>query len=105
MSTWNSLEVGVGTVEIVLRPCKTLHEMRELHEEAVGKLVRAAESVGMLVLGHGTQPVQRASRGIMVKRERYKAMAQTLGEDHWLWFTLTASDQVATAVPRCIADE
>ncbi|HMV68918.1 MAG TPA: glutamate-cysteine ligase family protein, partial [Myxococcota bacterium] len=96
--SWTS-EVGRGTIEAVLGPFDTLHAMRDAHERAVSRLVRAADREGLVVLGYGIQPVTQATPEWMTPKRRYQVLLDTLGET-WLWFTLTASDQCHVAVSR-----
>ena len=56
-------------------------------------MVKAAESLDYRVLGFGIQPFTPKSMDILTPRKRYEAMNKVLG-DPWLWFTVTASDQV-----------
>lgn len=96
--SWTS-EVGRGTIEAVLGPFDTLHQMREAHERAMERLIRAADREGLVVLGYGIQPVTPATPEWMTPKERYQVLLDVLGET-WLWFTLTASDQCHVAVSR-----
>lgn len=50
--------MGGGTVEIVTPPCNDLHELDTVHNEALERLNRAAESMGppLRILGLGMQP-------------------------------------------------
>jgi gamma-glutamylcysteine synthetase len=92
-----ALEVGVGTVEVVTRPCTSLFEIESLMQEAVGRLVRAAGRWGWQVLGYGTQPVTRPSLTLMAPKQRYHSLYRAMGAE-WLWYTVTASDQCHVAV-------
>lgn len=58
-------QVGYGTVEVITGPCDTLHELKEVHERAVSRLVRAAAELDMHVLGFGIQFVA-AVGGVLV---------------------------------------
>jgi gamma-glutamylcysteine synthetase len=93
------LEVGVGTVEIVTRPCQDLFEVQQLTEIAVRRLVRAAATRGWLVLGYGVQPVSPPSLTIMAPKQRYQSLYRAMGAE-WLWYTVTASDQCHLAISR-----
>jgi gamma-glutamylcysteine synthetase len=94
-----ALEVGVGTVEINTRPCHDLWTVKTLTEEAVSRLVRAAARRGWQVLGYGIQPVTRASLRLMSPKQRYQSLYRAMGEE-WLWYTVTASDQVQIDIGR-----
>lgn len=94
-----ALEVGVGTVEINTRPCRDLHEVRRLTEEAVVRLARQAARFGWRVLGYGVQPVTPPSLRIMAPKQRYQSLYRAMGET-WLWYTVTASDQLQVAIAR-----
>jgi gamma-glutamylcysteine synthetase len=98
------LEVGVGTVEVVTRPCTTLFEIERLMVHAVGRLVRAAGRWGWQVLGYGAQPVTPASLPLMAPKQRYYSLYRAMGVE-WLWYTVTASDQAHVAVgqPELVA--
>ena len=94
-----ALEVGLGTVEINTRPCQHLHEVRQFTEAAVGRLVSAAAHFGWRVLGYGVQPVSPPSLRIMAPKQRYLSLYRAMGES-WLWYTVTASDQLQMAITR-----
>ena len=40
--------------------------------------------------------VQAPTNELTIDRQRYNAMSNALGKNHWRWFTVTASDQVQT---------
>lgn len=94
-----SLEVGWGTVEAILSPTADLVELKALHEEATSHLLRAAEAAGVLVLGYGIQPRTPATPALLAPKQRYKALLDVIGPP-WLWFTLTASDQLHVSITR-----
>jgi gamma-glutamylcysteine synthetase len=94
-----ALEVGLGTVEINTRPCQHLHEVRILTEEAVVRLARQAARFGWRVLGYGVQPLTPPSLRIMAPKQRYQSLYRAMGET-WLWYTVTASDQLQVAIRR-----
>ncbi|MCL4861251.1 MAG: hypothetical protein KJZ93_17680 [Caldilineaceae bacterium] len=93
------LEVGVGTVEVVTRPCATLSEAQSIMDQAVSRLVRAAGRWGWQVLGYGIQPVTPARLSIMAPKQRYQSLYRAMGAE-WLWYTVTASDQCHVAIGR-----
>ncbi len=93
------LEVGVGTIEIVTRPCTNLFEIQRLIEPAVMRLVHAASRWGWRVLGYGIQPVTPARLRLMAPKQRYQSLYRAMGAE-WLWYTVTASDQTHVAVAR-----
>ncbi len=94
-----ALEVGLGTVEVTTRPCRTLFEIHELMGEAVARLVSAAARANWRVLGYGIQPVSPPSLRIMSPKQRYLSLYRAMGEP-WLWYTVTASDQLHVAIGR-----
>ena len=93
------LEVGWGTVEIVLGPCSDLFELERQHERAMFRLMTAASKLGMNVLGYGIQPRTAAGDNLMSPRNRYSVMKDAIG-DAWESFTVTASDQLHVDVLR-----
>ena len=52
-----------------------------------------------MVLGYGVQPQTEGSRELMTPKRRYGVLHEVLG-DAWLWFSVTASDQVHVDVSR-----
>ncbi|MBO87284.1 MAG: hypothetical protein CL927_18205 [Deltaproteobacteria bacterium] len=97
-------EVGRGTVEIVVGPHRTLHGTRDAHMRARDRLFDAVDRAGQKLLGYGIQPHTHPSARIMTPKQRYAVIHEALG-DPWLWFTVTASDQVHLAVDRADALE
>ena len=94
-----SLEVGWGTIEIVGGVCQDLHMLKILHEQAFQDLKAAADELGFLVLGYGTQPLTPSSVDLMSPKSRYQILHQVIG-DPWLWFCNTASEQVHVNITR-----
>jgi gamma-glutamylcysteine synthetase len=94
-----ALEVGVGTVEVNTRPCRNLFEIERIMEEAVSHLVTAALDHGWQLLGYGVQPVTPASLPLMSPKQRYQSLYRAMGQE-WLWYTVTASDQVQIDIAR-----
>jgi gamma-glutamylcysteine synthetase len=94
-----ALEVGIGTVEVNTRPCHDLFEIERIMDEAVGRLVMAALDHGWQILGYGIQPVTPASLPIMSPKQRYQSLYRAMGQE-WLWYTVTASDQVQIDIAR-----
>ncbi len=92
-------EVGRGTVEIVVGPKDTLHGIRDVHMKARERLLNAVEKSGQKLLGYGIQPRTPPCAPIMTPKQRYGVLHEVIG-DPWLWFTVTASDQVHLAVDR-----
>ena len=74
-----ALEVGLGTIEISTRPCRTLLEIEMLMRAAVGRLVRAAGRFGWRVLGYGIQPVSPPTIGLMSPKQRYLSLYRAMG--------------------------
>ena len=97
-------EVGRGTVEIVVGPHATLHGTRDAHMRARDRLMDAVEAAGQRILGYGIQPRTPPCGPIMTPKQRYGVLHEVIG-DPWLWFTVTASDQVHLAVDRSDALE
>lgn len=93
------VEVGRATAEVVLPPADDLLQLEAASGEAVGRLVRAAASRGMRVLGYGIQPRTPGSLGLMTPKRRYRALYRAIGRP-WLHFTSTASDQVQVDISR-----
>jgi gamma-glutamyl:cysteine ligase YbdK (ATP-grasp superfamily) len=94
-----ALEVGLGTIEISTRPCRTLVEIETVIQVAVARLVRAASRFGWRVLGYGTQPVSPPTIGLMSPKQRYLSLYRAMGSP-WLWYTVTASDQLQFSIRR-----
>ncbi|MFZ4849826.1 MAG: glutamate-cysteine ligase family protein [Caldilinea sp.] len=94
-----ALEVGLGTIEVNTRPCEDLFEIQQLMAEAVSRLVSAAARAGWRVLGYGIQPVTPPQLRIMSPKQRYLSLFRAMGEP-WLWYTVTAADQLHVAVSR-----
>lgn len=94
-----ALEVGIGTVEVNTRPCADLFEIAHIMDDAVGRLVRAAARFGWRVLAYGIQPVSPPSLKIIAPKQRYMSLYRAMGAT-WLWYTVTASDQVQIALTR-----
>jgi len=94
-----ALEVGVGTVEVNTRPCANLFSIQHIMEDAVGRLVRAAARFGWRVLAYGIQPVSPPSLKIISPKQRYMSLYRAMGAP-WLWYTVTASDQVQIDITR-----
>ncbi|MCK6517542.1 glutamate-cysteine ligase family protein [Myxococcota bacterium] len=92
-------EVGRGTIEVILSPSDDLVDLERKYLVAMERLVRAADAKGLRVLGYGMQPVQAGTVEFMAPKQRYGAILEALGPI-WLWFTLTASDQVHIDVSR-----
>jgi gamma-glutamylcysteine synthetase len=94
-----ALEVGLGTIEVTTRPCQDLFEIQQLMAEAVARLVSAAARAGWRVLGYGIQPVTPPQLRIMSPKQRYLSLFRAMG-DPWLWYTVTAADQLHVSVSR-----
>lgn len=94
-----ALEVGIGTVEVNTRPCNNLFEIEAIMEAAVTRLVVAALDHGWQLLGYGIQPMTPASLSIMSPKQRYQSLYRAMGQE-WLWYTVTASDQVQIDIRR-----
>ncbi len=93
------MEVGLATVEIAVRPCTRLQDLCSLYTRARDRLCRAAQAQGWAILGYGIQPVTPPAPGLMAPKARYQALYRAMGDD-WLWYTVTASDQIQVAISR-----
>ncbi len=94
-----ALEVGLGTVEVTTRPCACLLEIERIMEQAVARLVRAASVHGYQLLGYGIQPVTSPTLRLMSPKQRYQSLYRAMGEA-WLWYAVTASDQLQVDIGR-----
>ncbi|CAN5600227.1 hypothetical protein BH24ACT26_BH24ACT26_06270 [soil metagenome] len=92
-----SVEVGRATIEIAVGPRRTLFELESDMGPALGRVARAANRLGMRVLGHGIQPRTPPGAAMMSPKPRYFALLKALGAP-WLRWTVTASDQVQVDV-------
>ena len=97
-----AIEVGVGTIEINTRPCQSLLEVKAIAEQMVARLVRVAAAYGWVALGYGVQPVTSPALGLMTPKQRYQSLYRAMGNE-WLWYTVTAADQVHVAISRAEA--
>ncbi len=94
-----ALEVGRGTIELNAGPCDTLFGLEELFRAGLARLAQAAGQLGWRVLGYGVQPLTRPTRDLLSPKQRYGALADIMGDD-WIWYTVTASDQLHVDVSR-----
>jgi gamma-glutamylcysteine synthetase len=94
-----ALEVGLGTIELNTRPCRDLFEIERIMQAAVSRLVHAAARFGWRVLGYGVQPASPPTIGLMSPKQRYLSLYRAMGAA-WLWYTVTASDQLQFAISR-----
>ncbi len=94
-----ALEVGRGTIELNVGPCDTLFELEKLFRAGLARLVQAAGLLGWRALGYGVQPLTRPTRALLSPKQRYTALADIMGAD-WVWYTVTASDQLHVDVSR-----
>jgi gamma-glutamylcysteine synthetase len=93
------LEVGLGTVEIVVRPCTDLFTVQTIMDRAVRRLVYTAARYQWQILAYGIQPVSPPSLPLMAPKQRYQSLYRAMGAE-WLWYTVTASDQCHVAIGR-----
>ena len=93
------IEVGLGTVEIVTRPCTDLYTVQTIVERAMNRLVRAAARYGWQILAYGIQPISPPRLPLMTPKQRYQSLYRAMGAE-WLWYTVTASDQCHVAIER-----
>lgn len=94
-----ALEVGLGTIEVNTRPCDNLFCIERIMQDAVRLLVRAASRFGWRLLGYGIQPVTQPSLSILSPKQRYQSLYRAMGQE-WLWYTVTAADQVQIDITR-----
>ncbi len=94
-----SLEVGLGTVEVITGPCANLFELQAAHEAAMRRLLAAAAPLDYRVLGYGIQPLTPPTLDLLSPKQRYLVLNEVM-EEAWLWFTITASDQVQIDICR-----
>ena len=94
-----ALEVGLGTIEVNTRPCDDLFCVERIMQDAVRPLVRAALRYGWRVLAYGIQPVSAPTLHIMSPKQRYQSLYRAMGRE-WLWYTVTAADQVQIDITR-----
>ena len=94
-----ALEVGLGTLEVSTRPCRDLFEIQALMNDAVAHLVSAAARASWRVLGYGVQPLSPPALRIMSPKQRYLSLYRAMA-DPWLWYTVTAADQLHVAISR-----
>ena len=94
-----AMEVGLGTVEINTRPCADLYEVQRLLEQAVTRLVHAISRFSWRLLAYGIQPVSPPTLRLMAPKQRYQSLYRAMGAQ-WLWYTVTASDQIQIGVSR-----
>lgn len=87
------IEVGRGTIEIILPPAEDLFRLQRTFERAIRLLARVARKKNVRVLGYGIQPVTPRSARLMAPKQRYYAMLDAMGPP-WLHFTTGASDQL-----------
>ncbi|CAN5806629.1 hypothetical protein BH10CHL1_BH10CHL1_31480 [soil metagenome] len=93
------LEVGLGTVEVVVRPCTDLLTIQTIMQQAISRLVHAAACYNWQILAYGIQPISPPSLALMAPKQRYQSLYRAMG-DEWLWYTVTASDQCHVAIQR-----
>jgi gamma-glutamylcysteine synthetase len=94
-----ALEVGRGTIEISSRPCPHLYELQDIHRSALCRLVDAAAQLEWRVLGYGMQPLSPLEPTLLSPKQRYQALFKIMGAD-WLWYTVTAAEQLHVDVAR-----
>src|SRR5690606_30544756 len=54
---------------------------------------------GYQVLGYGIQPVTPPTLRLMSPKQRYQSLYRAMG-DEWLWYAVTASDQLQVDIAR-----
>ena len=93
------VEMGRATVEVVLPPKEDLFALEAASRAALARLVRAARTRGMVLLGYGIQPRTPGGPGLMTPKRRYFALSRAVGWP-WMYFTSTASDQIQVDITR-----
>ncbi len=88
-----SAEVGHGTIEVIVGPDPSLRGIQSRVEAALDPLLAVVDALDLRLLGYGIQPLTPATPELMTPKQRYGVLLQTIGQS-WLWFTVTASDQV-----------
>ena len=97
---WSAVaEVGRGTVEVVVGPRPSIHDLAADLDAALRRLIPAARRAGLRLLGYGIQPRTPPHRALMTPKRRYDALLRAIGP-RWLRFAVTASDQVHLDVTR-----
>src|SRR5918999_1624753 len=97
---WECLmEVGRCTVEIVVGPRGSIHDLRRDFERALGVVLPAVRRAGYRLLGFGIQPRTPPRTALLAPKRRYPVMTRVTG-GRWLRWCVTASDQVHVAVGR-----
>jgi glutamate--cysteine ligase len=97
---WSAVaEVGRGTVEVVVGPRPSLHDLAADLDTALRRLIPAARRTGLRLLGYGIQPRTPPHRTLMTPKRHYGALLRAIGP-RWLRFAVTASDQVHLDVTR-----
>ena len=76
-----------------MSPERHAFRLEALFRAGLARLVQAAGQLGWRVLGYGVQPLTRAARAVLSPKQRYAALADVMGDD-WVWYTVTASDQL-----------
>jgi hypothetical protein len=97
---WECLtEVGRCTVEVIVGPRASLHELSVDLDRALALVVPAAHAAGLRLLGYGIQPRTPAASRLLAPKRRYPVLVRATG-GRWLRWCVTASDQVHVAVTR-----
>lgn len=97
---WQCLvEVGRCTVEVVVGPRPSLHDLHRDVGRALSMVLPAARRAGYRLLGYGIQPRTRPGPAVLAPKRRYSVMRRATG-DRWLRWGVTASDQIHVAVSR-----
>ncbi len=86
-------DAGCGIIEVVSPVCEDLYKMQTGFNQVVQELAQAARGRGMRVLGYGMQPRTLGAKPLWVKKGRYKALIQSLGDRFVHDATIVASDQ------------
>lgn len=86
-------EVGRGTIEVIVGPCRDLGALDGRMEAGVARVVAAAAACGLHLLGYGVQPLTEPDSSLMTPKARYGTLLDAIGPA-WLSFAVTAADQV-----------
>jgi gamma-glutamylcysteine synthetase len=76
-----------------------LFDLQAAHEAAMRRLLAAAAQLDYRVLGYGIQPLTPPTLDLLSPKQRYLVLNEVM-EGAWLWFTITASDQVQIDICR-----
>lgn len=88
-------DAGLGTLEIIIPPSKSIHEISEIRSRVLKKLILAAQENDMSLLGLGILPDNLPKREFWQPKQRYLKIIEAL-KPEVDWMTVTASSQTHT---------